>query len=320
MGRRKLTIVERLRVKLWYLNIKHRTGWSDYRLDLEFGQSVEDGKVDGPGRTRVFDVIRKKETLPSRGVHHRRQFDLVARVESHPILHGTQAIIDSFFWELLRLPPRDLDETTRFVEKCLDRLGLARVTGGDSFLWDWLVEPSSSTGSLKSTGSGPYERTLQRATNGLPSDLDLVALFGGLYREACLDFALENAEIAGILFRLSLENYFAAPWIGSTGALLVDIGINRILHGRIDYESSGSGNLRNQPLVASVSQGFIASRSDPLFAEFVANHEAFDTAYKCWVLSIWKPSDMRKLVTPLTDNEKKIIRELRKRGKPRRIT
>lgn len=117
--RRTRSAVERLRAKVWYCAVKRCGNWTDYKLDMQFGQDGGPATKDGALRNRVFGVIGKKGTLPSRGTHHRRTFNLVERVETHPEFKGTAKVIDSPFWELLRLPPRDLEATTFFVTRLL---------------------------------------------------------------------------------------------------------------------------------------------------------------------------------------------------------
>lgn len=311
-GRPKKSLVDELRVKLWYQYIRHKSGWTDYRLDMEFGQADTGCKSGGAGRVRVFDVIRKRGTLPSRGSHHRRPFDLVERVDNHPQLYGSRAIIDSLFWELLHLAPRDLDATSSFAIKCLDRLGLTRITDDDALLWLWLTDfqkRNSDQPSLKKGGAGAFETTLQRATASLPTDLDLIALYGALYREACISFNLENAEISGILFRLSVEAFFDAPWTKGVTGQLIDIAITRVLHGKISYEPSGQ--VVNSGVIEA-TRGFIASKDDPRFIDFDANREIYQTTFKCWMLSFGDNRDLSALSSPLTKLEKQLIREFRR--------
>jgi len=311
-GRPKRSVIDELRVKLWYQSIKSRSGWSDYKLDMEFGQAEGSCTTDGALRTRVFDVIRRKGTLPSRANHHRRSFDLIARVDSHPNFHGSRALFDSLFWDLLHLPPRDLDTTTQFVEMCLDRLGLTRLTGNDALTWLWFSEVKTydpKQPSLKRGGAGAFEATIQQATQALPNDLDLIALYGALYRESCISFNLESAEIAGALFKISLASFFEATWTGETGAALTDIAIYRVIHGMTNYLPSSGGSSISQEL-AIVPHGFVVSKNNPLLNKFFEDRKMIETAMKAWVFSFANPDT---IVAPqLSVTEKNIINKIRK--------
>lgn len=274
MGRPRRSKIVVLQSKLWYLDVRRRCDWSDYRLDLQFGQEEGPGKVKGEARTRVFGALWKRGSLPSRGDHRRRQFDLVARVDSHHLFRGTKATIDSLFWELLCQQPRDVFEMRRFVERCCERLGLRTLTGTDAFIWSWLTSQTPPEGSLKSTGAGAYEQTLQRATKDLEPSLDLIALYGVLYREACLSFALESAEIAAVYFKLTLAEYFDMPWTNPIGAEIKDIAINRIIHGIADYlPTTSDKDVREQHSRLARAPSVVVSTSDPLLSE-LGDHRA----------------------------------------------
>lgn len=304
-GRPKRSVIDELRVRLWYQSIKGRSGWSDYKLDMEFGQAEGACTADGALRTRVFDVIRRKGTLPSRANHHRRSFDLIARVDSHPNFHGSRALFDSLFWDLLHLPPRDLDTTTKFVEMCLDRLELTRLTGNDAITWLWFSEVKTydpKQPGLKKGGTGAFEATIQQATQALPVDLDLIALYGALYRESCISFNLESAEVAGILFKISLASFFETQWAGEMGAVLSDIAINRVIHGIENYLPSSSDSSITQELIIT-PKGFIVSKNNSLLNQFLEDRETIKTAMMAWIFSSASAEVIDSLSIPDTDKQ-----------------
>lgn len=322
MGRPKLSEVDRLRAKIWYRAVKHCSNWSDYRLDMQFGQEEGPMTLGGAGRNRVFGVIKNKGTLPSRGNHTKRTFDLVNRVENHPQFKGTIDVIDSPFWDLLKLPSRDLEETVNFVSECLERLGLKRVTGDTAIQWMWYDAARlfrTDGPSIKSTGATPYEVSLTNAMAGMPCNLSSIALLGGLYREACLSFNHQNIEILGISFRLALEEFCSQQWLDEQGAILEDLARNRILYGKSDYLPSNrsSGNDAESAPTEIQSRGFIVASQDPLFRSFIATpKEVISSVIKCWSISLMSDEHVNGTPwnEPLTDRERALIQEFKKKG------
>lgn len=237
----KQSIVGRVRTKIWYWAVKARGNWSDYQLDMAFGQPEGAPKKAGIDRNRVFDAIRKNGTRPSKGTHHRRQFDLVERIESHNNFCGTKNVYDSLFWDVLESKPRNLDTTTELVNRCLARLNLKRLHGHDYLNWMWLVSPlfaNSSQKGIDERNSNHFEFWLNDSTQHLPVDLDLLALFGAMYREACLSFAPTLAEVHSNHFKQALDSFCKTSWLQPLGEdlkLFEEITRNRILYGMEDY-------------------------------------------------------------------------------------
>jgi len=296
-GRPKLSEVDRLRAKIWYCAVKRCGNWTDYKLDMEFGQAEGPIYTNGAGRNRVFGVIGSKGTLPSRGDHHMRKFDLVERVESHLDFKGTSEVIDSPFWDLLKLPPRNLETTSAFVLRCLEKLNLMRLSEKNALDWMWYASDqlfSSNRPSLKSTGAGPFEISLNDATKELQCDLNLIALFGGLYRESCLSFNPANAEILGTFFRLSLEQFCAQPWLGAHGSYLEDLARNRILYGKSEYIPPDARLESPLGLVPSEMQpqGLIVARGNPKLKTFLEKRNDISIALKSWIISKMSEEDI----------------------------
>lgn len=290
-GRPKNSDLQKLRVQLWYHAVKSRGNWTDYRLDMRFGQAEGPIVTDGSGRTRVFSVIRKKASIPCTGNHHHRTFDLVERVESDPNFRGTRSIIRSIFWDLLELPPADLKVSRSFVSTCLEQLNLTRLSDIDALDWVWYMSEELfrvDRGSLKSGGASPYEACLVDATKGLPLDLDLLALFGGLFREACLSCNLKTAEIAQILFCISLEQFCSQQWLGEHAYVLFDLAKNRILYGKKGYFPTTTPTTYTSPVVFDEieSRGFIVAADNPKLNYFRENREEISMAFRYYLSTL----------------------------------
>lgn len=310
--------VDRLRARVWYRAVKCCGNWTDYKLDMQFGQKVEATTKDGMLRNRVFGVIGKKGSLPSRGGHHRRAFNLIERVDNHPEFKGTARVIDSPFWELLKLPPGDLEETTSFAAKCLALMGLTRLNGKTALEWMWYAGDEifrAGRGSLKSTGAGPYEACLNDALAGLPCDLDLLALLGALYREACLSFNPENAEILGVSFRLTLERFCSEQWLEPHGLYLQDLALNRILYGKGDYlpAESDSESSDRLELMSMPSQGLVVALDNPKLKYFLENTATVSVTHKCWMIALMPAEEVGKVdwIEPLSNMERDLIEQIR---------
>lgn len=317
-GRPSSSAIDRLRAKIWYCAVKRCGNWSDYKLDMQFGQ--DDGPITtgGAARNRVFGVIGKKGTLPSRGGHHRRKYNLIVRVEDHQQFKGTAKVIDSPFWDLLKLPPRDLEATSSFAARCMELMGLTRLSGETALDWTWYANEEicrPGRGSLKSTGASTYEACLDDALSGLPCDLNLLALLGGLYREACLSFNPMNAEILGVFFKLSLKQFSSESWLGSHGQYLENLAMNRILYGKSEYFPSDASSVNGEELIPYEiqSQGFIVARDNPRLISFMENCEDISSALKCWMISQMPDEEIDSVDwnEPLSSFERNLIQRVK---------
>lgn len=76
---------------------------------------------------------------------------------------------------------------------------------------------------------------MQRSTSTLPLSLDLLCLFGAMYREASLSFLLDEAEVLGHYFEITLYQFCDQEWPEEIQHWLSDIARNRVLYGQRDY-------------------------------------------------------------------------------------
>jgi hypothetical protein len=117
---------DRLRVRLWYWEVRALTGLPDYELDMRFGfpDGVERLSAERP---RIFEGIRTRGTVPARGAHWRSSRDLIECVASAPGLEYTKTLYESEFWGLVKSPPRSLHEINPRVDAFLRLHQLRRV-------------------------------------------------------------------------------------------------------------------------------------------------------------------------------------------------
>ena len=195
---------------------------------------------------------------------------------------------------------------------------LTRITGEACIDWMWYANEEifrADRGSLKSTGADTYEACLSDAVAGLPRDLNLLALFGGLYREACLSFNPENAETLGLLFRLSLEQFCSEPWLASHGAYLEDLAKNRILYGKSEYLPPDSNSSAGSEFELSEikSRGLVVALRNPKLKYFMENKTEVSLVFKCWMISLMPAEEIDKADwnEPLSDVERYLIKRIK---------
>lgn len=228
-GRPTKDSVERLKVKVWYLAVKARKPWSDYRLDQEFASEDDKNERKGADRLRIFETIRRRNVSPSAGEHPKRRFDLVTRVDSHPDFKGTAGIYFSPFWLLLQGNFISLPKVLEFTKEQLKRCGIHRPSSALNFI--------NASGMRvykdefqKIDNAKMYEVSLRTAISELPLDLDLIALLGGLFREAFLVCELDTAVVLKKLFLEVIDEFCSQPWLSKVEFELLDVAERKILH------------------------------------------------------------------------------------------
>ncbi|MFZ6780420.1 hypothetical protein ACO0LD_26620 [Undibacterium sp. Ji83W] len=242
-GSPKKDLVERLRVTLWYLDVKQRRGWSDYRLDQEFAWVTDRDLRSGSDRLRVFETVRRRRVVPSSGDRLKRSFDLISRVDSHADFAGTEELFNSPFWSLLKGDPMDLPEAKEFVSHLLPKHKLHRPSN-ELFIIINLIAAgvlNEHRDSAPITAAQLYEVSLTQATAGLSKNLDFLALLGGLFREAYLVCALEVSVVLKRLFLTALEDYCSQDWLKEIATDLMELGERRVLHWQMAEHFDGSG-------------------------------------------------------------------------------
>lgn len=254
-GRPPSDAAELLRAKVWYLAVKARGNWSDYKLDLEFAKPEGEAPRPGEARRRAFEEIRRTGSVPTEGTHKRREFDLVRNVETHPNFAGTANYFHSSFWALLKPVPMKLREVKLLVESELSRASLHRPSSDLDLLLKFYY-PRSNGGA---GGERPpvvearhlYGASLQLYLSSAPRDLDLFALLGSLFREAYLVCALEIALVLKDLFIELLEEYCCQGWLkkDDTGQKLLRLAERRVFHWRLEDVTNDSEGYDDLPMV-----------------------------------------------------------------------
>lgn len=262
--------LDRLIPKVWFYAVRSRGNWSDTDLDVEFIPDKDGLKHAKATRVRTFEAIRKTGRTPSNGNHNLRDFDLVALVDAHPNFHGTAKVIRSQFWRLLAETPQSLERATLLVEECFTILGLVRLQGIEEMLWHWTPGSLPWRTDCRKGISGDLmnrvEYQLHQAIKDLPLELDLLALLGALYREACLSFHPDAAKVFGQYFNNYLMDFCSQAWIIEVVQELEDISRHRILYGEKDYfpdPANAEMYLYLNPV--EIAGGLIVNAADPIY-------------------------------------------------------
>lgn len=233
-GRKKLSPIERFRAKVWYWAVRHYSKLSDYKLDMLFGQEEGPIAVGGAGRTRVFGVIKNKGTVPSRGKHAKRKFDLIKRVGvTYP---ETAGFFDSLIWELFTLEPYDLKATNQFLNKCFEKHQVALINGKSAGIWAQYAHQQQEHGFedyfWNSRKQSSFKMSLLNTINSIPEDLDSLALFGALYRKYHLEFNHIKAEEIKDILKSCLSDIADSGAMERCGATFKALATMNILCGR----------------------------------------------------------------------------------------
>lgn len=198
-------------------------------LDIEYARNPDGSKRSSADRIHVFEHARDRgKPLPS---------DVTNRMAEEPELALVRHIAKSLFWPLLVDPPQTRTAATKMVTQCLNRLNLIRLPVGLEETW-----LSMQRGGKAAEKEWQEEEVLVRSTiedliNENPHNLDVVALLGALYREACLTFELEAASYCGTRFWMQLEDFFGTQEFDVISAELCDFSVSRIIYDRDEGEA-----------------------------------------------------------------------------------
>ena len=154
---------ELARAWAWYNDVQRRSGWTDYRLDYEFAWRQEfQSEKSNDHRPRTFEWLRKKGRKPAgRDQRWRNMKELVEAVEQYPGLSGTQALYETFLWDLMQNTTPRPDEVQRLIDDLLQKWSLVQL---------------------------PRDRVLDRE-RPLPTEFDEASLY-----DRCLTLALRRMD------------------------------------------------------------------------------------------------------------------------------
>jgi len=266
-------MLQRLRVFSWYLALKSKCDWSDYKLDVTFCLPGAVGTQDYAARPRTFEKIRKFGVVPERGSSAKRGFDLIEEVDRHPEFQGTKDIYESPFWELLDSAQPTLVTANEFVNKLLLGYGLMRIESEiDLSILAALRDRHGPTKELEQyfhlSDEDRFEYWLSHSLRKLPSDLDRITLLGALFREAYLGMSLKIAALLKNQLVDHLDRFFQVGWATPLQHSLKPLAHRRIIYWAFDPSETLGGwpdpiHLMLESYIVNEKSGYKKVREDP---------------------------------------------------------
>lgn len=244
-GRPPTDPVQRFRIVAWYLFVKSKGKWSDYKLDITFGLPDALDASENAARPRMFELIRKRGVIPERGLGARRGFDLIELVNQHPNFIGSKAIYDSPFWQLISDTSPTLKSANNFVNRLLKIYDLARIEreydSNQFYSFMKIGMPLKLREYFQMSSSERFNHHFSIALKNLPSDLDRLTLTGALFREAYLGMALEEAEYYKNILKDQYDYLFRDIWLRPLRESLKPLVIKRLIYWSIDPDEKLGG-------------------------------------------------------------------------------
>ncbi|MBI3775436.1 MAG: hypothetical protein HY273_07770 [Gammaproteobacteria bacterium] len=190
-GPRPKSLIERMRVDVWYHAVKNRCGWTDSHLDVHFDLFSPDvlphhktGRKDYNARRRIFEGIRTYFRDPTKVRLGDKPIDLVALVDTDANFVETKLAYYAPIWNLMLAPP-SFGETQLQLHGLMNELDL--IIMPQQQLWELQHHaPDLELPRL-------YTKCLTYVAGHLPILIRL-SLLGLLYRQTYLagEFALTH--------------------------------------------------------------------------------------------------------------------------------
>ncbi len=257
-GRPPRGYAEKLLARTQYAIVKSRSGLSDSKLDVEYARGKYGKKQSSADRAHVFeDAKNRGKPFPS---------DVIKRLSYDPRMNGIKAISESHFWGLLEKPPTNRATAQRLVEKCLKRLNLVRLPLGLEERWlsnMWRARSLESAAEKLTDEQDVAREQLERLIRVHPKSLDVIALLGALYREACLTFEPQSASYLGTRFWILIQDFLAQPGFESLDGDLDMFAIYRIIYDRTEADSRAGMNPFGLERLPGSPIGLLLSADDP---------------------------------------------------------
>jgi len=235
-----------------------RHGWSVSELDIEYARNPDGSKRSTADRRHVFEHAKSRgKPLPE---------DVIERLESDPDMRGIRAMSDSTFWSLLKKPPSTLKAAQLFVDRCLKKLRLVRLPVGLEEEWlsrKWRAAKQLDANVQWREGDELVRDRIEQLAQQYSNNLDLTALLGALYREACLSFEPEAASYLGIRFWMLLEDFLAQPEFTSIDGDLLDFAVSRIIYDRDEAGAQRGFRLFDRERLPGSAIGLLLPEDDP---------------------------------------------------------
>jgi len=221
MSRAKLDEAEKLRRRVWYFNVSRLSGLSDYELSCRFDLDIDAKSLrkKGTARRRIFDRLRSFDEMPFRG----RTEAFVYSVDNYqriPALKGTADLYFSPFWKLISstsIPANQLREFNIASARATGHLKLPGEYEDTNAIYASLLKiPATEYLEYLSNKSFQYEEAVNLAFEETDADLNLLCLFGGLYRESLQSGNYELAQLLEGYVGNLLQEVTEQAWVPPT--------------------------------------------------------------------------------------------------------
>lgn len=257
-GRPPRGYAEKLLARTQYAMVKGRSGLSDSKLDVEYARGKYGKKLSSADRAHVFeDAKNRGKPFPG---------DVIKRLSHDPRMSGIKDISESPFWRLLENPPMSRGVAQRLVEQCLKRLNLVRLPLALEERWlsnMWRAQSLNSGKEQLPDERDVARERLEKLIHDHPKSLDVIALLGALYREACLSFEPESAGYLGMRFWMLMQDFLAQPGFESLDGDLDMFAIFRIIYDRAEADSRAGMNPFGLERLPGSPIGLLLSADDP---------------------------------------------------------
>lgn len=180
----------KLRALVWYQHVRSLTKLSDYELNRRFAGTTESGSP----RTKIFENIRLRQSVPSRGAHWRGTPDIVHAVGQE--VPGSLDIYESPFWELLVSPPDSVVSAHHSLDSFMTTHGLIRLPQ------QLIAEQFETVVGIDTLSL--YNRCLEKTLEEL-TPWNRMTLLGLMTREADLSGNLEITDVTRSFFDEHLQ-------------------------------------------------------------------------------------------------------------------
>ncbi len=231
-GKRPRGYAQKLLARTQYAMVKARSPLNDAQLDVQYALGEYGVRRSSTDRKQVFEHARMRgKPLPE---------DVVRELSKDPTMEGIQEISHSPFWILLEKPPTSRLAARNMVERCLKQLNLMRLPLALEKLWLFNMRRAGSDLSLDVEEVGCNQ--LEKLIRDNPYSLDVLALVGALFREACLNFDLQTANYLGRRFWTLMQDFVSQSGFESLDGDLDKFVIARIIYDRPETDAQSEFN------------------------------------------------------------------------------
>lgn len=232
-GRPRRHWAEKLRVEMWYQEVKRQSEWSDYRLNAEFAWTesgkdamqqppLTENEIDTTHRPRIFEWLRKTGKKPAgRDLRWRNMEQIVDAVDI--AFNGTRYLYHAKLWDLLQVERVSPASIKTEVEELLKESNLVRFNHIHSRVLDGLVDKY---------GFAPvFDRCLRLSLRSM-SQLSAIELVWYLYM-----LAEPIDEIRKVIEKIAdtkLEKFFASYYPDTKALQYSQDSIHQLRISRLD--------------------------------------------------------------------------------------